>query len=257
MEDTSQNEGCWAGRFYIESLGAAGGRLELAGREVAHVSGSRRARIGDTVTLFDGSGWDVNAEIVEAGRGCLVLSEISRRLVGPPLAVGVVCAAALPKGAREDEMVSQCAQLGVARLVPLEFERSVVKPLANWSRRAGRLRRLAIEAAKQSGASTIMHVDPPETFAAFLARRSRAPKLICVPGAAESAIAALQSRWPFRELSFVVGPEGGFTPEEAAAAAAAGLVPVRLAATILRIETAATAFAAVAAAFLAGRKPPA
>ena len=51
MEDRPQNEGCWAGRFYIESLGAAGGRLELADREAVHASGSRRARTGDIVTL--------------------------------------------------------------------------------------------------------------------------------------------------------------------------------------------------------------
>lgn len=145
----------------MKALPGQGDRPELSGAEAAHAAGSRRARPGDTVTLFDGSGYDLNALVVEAGRGRLVLREISREMVGSPLAAPVVCAAALPKGSHEDAMVSQCAQLGVCRFVPVEFERSVVRPRGNWQKRAARLSRLAVEAAKQSGASTVMEIAPP------------------------------------------------------------------------------------------------
>ena len=66
-------------RFFVDAL-PEGRALELTGREAVHAVGSRRLRPGDAVTLFDGSGWDVTAAIVEAGSKRIVLEERVARL---------------------------------------------------------------------------------------------------------------------------------------------------------------------------------
>jgi len=242
------------GRFYVEALPVGEEALELPAREAIHAGGSRRLAAGDFITLFDGSGWDVIAEIVSAGRGKVEVRAVSRRNVGPPLCLPVTCATALPKGSREDILVSKCAELGVTRFVPLEFERSVVRPSAHWEKRKTRYRRLAIEAAKQSGASTVMEICEPLDFGEFTAAASRGLRLIGVPGARESVIDALSGTVAIERVTYVVGPEGGIAPEEVERAAGAGFVPVRIGPTILRIETAAIAFSSVVGAFLGARR---
>jgi len=239
-------------RFFMEQLPLSDGEFELDGDEAAHIAGSRRMRAGEAVTLFDGSGWDVNATIVDRRARCIRLAVTARVHVGPATTTRIVCATALPKGSREDMLVSKCAELGVARLVPVEFERSVVHAGERWENRKERFRRLAIEGAKQCGASTIMEIGDPVTLGEALASR-KGLGLIGVPKAAQGVIDALGGAWPFEEVTYLVGPEGGTTAGEEASAADAGFLLVRIAATTLRIETACLAFAAVTAAFVSGR----
>jgi len=239
-------------RFFIDSLPLGEGVFELSGTEAAHAAGSRRLREGDSITLFDGSGWDLIARIVKASPKSLTLESASRIHVGPPTAVPIACMTALPKGARDDTLISLCAQMGISRVIPVEFARSVVHATEHWDRRKERFRRLAIEAAKQSGASTVMEVVEPTTFANAL-RASSGLKLLGVPQAPHGIIAALESAWPFADVAFLVGAEGGMTDSEVTEAVAAGWQAVRISTTILRVETACVAFASVIAAFLAGR----
>ena len=250
MPDGRQSRTRWAGRFHVPALPAEGESIEFTGSEALHAAGSRRARPGDRLTLFDGSGWEVEAGVVELSRGGIVLEEVSRRFVGPPLAVALTCATALPKGARADDLVAKCAQLGVSRLIPVDFEHSVVQAGANWPKRRARFERLAVEAAKQSGAATLMEIMEPAGFADLPGLLGGGARLVGLPSAESGVMETLSRLWPFDVLAFLVGPEGGLTPEEDEIATTAGFAAVRLAATTLRVETACAAFAVVAAAFI-------
>lgn len=243
------------GRFFVEALPVGNERFELPGAEAAHAGGSRRLVIGDSIILFDGSGWDVKGEIVAVEKRRLVVRPVSREFAGAPLPVPVTCATALPKGAREDMLVSKCAELGMTRLVPVEFERSVVKASVHWSKRRERYRRLAIEAAKQSGASTVMELGEPVDFATLARTQTKGLRLIGVPTATAGVIDAIEKAWPFESMLYAVGPEGGTTDEEEKQAIEAGFTAVKIARTVLRVETAALSIAAVAAAFLSTRAP--
>jgi len=245
----------WVGRFHVERLPAVGEDFRLTGAEGAHAAGSRRARIGDRLTLFDGSGRDVECVVRDVSRRIVGVTGEEASEPGPPLPVPVTCVTALPKGSRCDIIAAQCAQLGVARLVPVEFSRSVARPAGSRRKRRDRFRRLALEAAKQSGASTIMEIGEPLTLPDFLAEAGASGGLILAgdPEAVEALPDFMAARWPFDALTFIVGPEGGFDAAERGLLERSGVVPVRIACTTLRIETACTAFAAVAAAFLCGR----
>lgn len=101
-----------------------------------------------------------------------------------------------------------------------------------------------------------MELGSPLDFEEFLASKPAGLGVFGSPRADEPFLEVLERAWPFERLTFAIGPEGGLTEEEETAASDAGLVPVCVASTVLRIETAAVAFASASAAFLFGRKGP-
>lgn len=209
----------------------------LTGDEARHLAGVMRARVGDEVTLFDGSGCEFAAKVTKLGKQAVELEivarhEISREL-DRPLTLGV----ALPKGDRQKWLVEKATELGVTRLVPLVTERGVAQPV---EAALDRLRRSVIEASKQCGRNRLLEIGEPLALAEFSAAApAHALRLIAHPGGAEARTLETGD-----ELWAAVGPEGGFTDEEVAAAERAFWQRVALGKAILRVETAAMALAA-------------
>jgi 16S rRNA (uracil1498-N3)-methyltransferase len=165
----------------------------------------------------------------------------------PPVAI----AQGLAKGEKMDDVVRQCTELGVARIIPFMAERSVVKldPM-KAAARTGRWRRIAAEAAKQSQRVDIpvVHdlvrtVDLPGLLApsAVLLCQEDAPE---APGIG-AALRAMQLH-DEAEVALIVGPEGGLTFDEVSMLRHEGAVVVSLGPTILRTETAGVVATALA-----------
>jgi 16S rRNA (uracil1498-N3)-methyltransferase len=156
-------------------------------------------------------------------------------------------------------MVEKLSELGVAEWIPLAAERSVVLPEGTGKR--DRWVRIATEAAKQSQRVGVMKIGPLTKPAAVIDSCSSGPahriEGWClsteVADAAFASNLALQAS-PAVPLVIFVGPEGGWTPAELERFGAAGnLRIVRLTRTVLRVETAAVAAAAIAAGAFAMR----
>jgi 16S rRNA (uracil1498-N3)-methyltransferase len=210
-----------------------GDQLTLHAEESRHLSRVRRLGPGDVVEVFDGRGFATRAQVVAVAR-----DRVELRVVGEPLRdrlapCRLTLATAVPKGERFDWLVEKATELGVARLVPLVTEHSVVDPR---SAKLDRLRRRIVEAAKQCGRNRVMELDPPTAWASFVLQVVDQPRLLAHPdGLATPA-------WPRPRsggsATLAVGPEGGFSDSEVASARAAGWLPVTLGETRLRIETA-------------------
>ena len=163
-------------------------------------------------------------------------------------------AAAVPKGERADWMVEKLSELGTAAFVPLAAARSVVLPEGKNKRE--RWSRIATEAAKQSRRAGVMRIGELTSVGPVLedlAETSNAAGwYFSTAGDAKPAGEAADAL-PAGTRSIVafVGPEGGWTDDELSRFAAAGLTPVRLTPTVLRVETAAVAAAAVIGAVVA------
>lgn len=152
---------------------------------------------------------------------------------------------AAPKGPRLDWLIEKCTELGVDELILAEFERSVVR-LASHS--AARYARATIEATKQCGRAWLPELRCGEPLQDAV-RRQDGRILVCDPSRAGQSLVNFLTRAAVPDrLAVVVGPEGGLSPTEQAWLAEHQAVPVRLSSTILRIETAAAAVAAVWAA---------
>jgi 16S rRNA (uracil1498-N3)-methyltransferase len=235
-------------RFFLATP-PVDGRAELVGDEARHLARVLRAAIGDAVAVFDGRGSEWPARVTSIGRDRVGLD------VGPPLAAAapplpLTLAVALPKGDRQKWLVEKLTELGCARLVPLVTTRGVAEATPAAIERLGRA---AIEACKQCGRTTLLEIAPPATLAAMLADRDPGALALVADPAGESLGTLLAGHTG--AVLALVGPEGGFTAEELAAAEAAGWRRVSLAPHILRVETAAIALAAVMAAYAVFSKP--
>ncbi len=241
-------------RFFA-SHPIAGDRVTLDGPEAHHLLHVMRATAGTEVTLFDNSGAEFDAVVESTRRSEAILRVIDRREVDRELPLTLDVGVALPKGDRQKWLVEKLTELGVTTLVPLITERSVAQPTASA---AERLVRAVIEATKQCGRTRLMQIAEPKLWNDWIAKSSQPPqqsairnpqseivrRIIAHPNA--PALSTLDLKTPL-PTSIAIGPEGGFTDAEVAAALAAGWQRISLGQSILRVETAAIALAAALA----------
>jgi 16S rRNA (uracil1498-N3)-methyltransferase len=230
-------------RFFSDSP-ITGERATLGGPEAHHLLHVMRARVGDRVTLFDDSGTEFAAEIAACERAEVQLRIIECRAIDRELPFELVVGVSLPKGDRQKWLVEKLTELGVTSLVPLVTERGVAQPTAGV---LDRLRRSVIEAAKQCGRNRLMKIGEPQAWTSYLAETfcdGRSRRLVAHFGGAPIAKLNLAESI---STHVAIGPEGGFTDDEIAAARATDWQVVDLGPRILRVETAAVALAAVVA----------
>ena len=220
----------------------------LVEEEAHHLAHVMRARAGDEVIVFDGSGAEWQATVVRIGRNEVELQLLERREVDRELPFKLALAVALPKGDRQRWLVEKAVELGVARLVPLITERGVAQPV---DKALSRLRRAVVEASKQSGRNRLMEIASPLDYAELIACHEAGNSLraLAHPGGTQSAgsLLAAADFSPEAELIWLVGPEGGFSERELGAARSQNWHIVSLGARILRVETAAIYLAALSA----------
>jgi 16S rRNA (uracil1498-N3)-methyltransferase len=204
----------------------------------AYVARVHRLGPGDRLVLFDPDrAVEADAEIVEVGR-----REV-RAAVGPlrPAALRpsrrVTLIQGIGKGDKMDGIVRDATELGVTRVAPAICARSVARPDAA---RAARWRRIAVEAARQCGRGDAPAIAAPVGFEAALreARADGERAGLCLDPAAELRLGeALAQVGADTQVVVAVGPEGGLSDAELAAAEEAGLRRVTLGPLILRTET--------------------
>lgn len=148
----------------------------------------------------------------------------------------ITLAQIVPKGQKLDYVVEKATELGVSALIPVHSSRSVGEATAN---KLTRWRNLARSAAQQSGRTRVPNVEGPIDFAGLVARiRDFDAALFAWELAVQPLRKALASLETARSFLVIIGPEGGFSHEEADAAVAAGAHAVSLGSRILRTETA-------------------
>jgi 16S rRNA (uracil1498-N3)-methyltransferase len=265
-------------RFYCECLQA--GPVSLAEVEAHHARDVLRVRVGDAVRLFDGAGRDAVARVETMGRNAVGLF-VERIEPADPRGqlLPVTLAVAMPKAARQDVLIEKCTELGAQAIWPIIARRSVARPgegrLQHW-------RQVSIAAAGQSGRSWLPQIAEPIgldrlpgrlrdfVLAVYGSTNAQAPMLLdcliandihvprasspsagqgCGQGACGTGEGGSHATaWG---ILMVIGPEGGWAPDEEAALIQAGAKPVSLGQNVLRVETAAIAMLAVAGAWLA------
>jgi 16S rRNA (uracil1498-N3)-methyltransferase len=223
-------------RFYAPELPAIGELVDLPDDEGRHLVQVLRLAEGDDVRVFDGKGREHAARVERAGRG-----RASLRLGGPASAapeapVQVTLAAALLKGDRFDDVVRDATMLGAAAIQPIVTARTeIAARRGDPDRRVERWRRIAISSAKQCGRAVVPAVAAPLPFAGALRDLPR-PLLLAVEPAAASGGGMPDGAPP--AASLLVGPEGGWAPEEIDAARAAGARQVSFGRRTLRADAA-------------------
>lgn len=231
-------------RVHTDAVLRDGELATLAGPAASHVSRVLRLRAGDAVTLFNGDGWDYPGR-VRSLPGQRVEVELGSRRPGlpeSPLAVDLLQGVA--RGERMDLVVQKATELGVARILPVLAGRSVVRlDPRQAQRKQAHWQAIAVSACEQCGRSRVPVVGPPRSLAESLAEDGLpAARFMLAPGAP----VALNALAPgTASVALLIGPEGGLTDSERAAAAPAGFEARALGPRILRTETAALVALAV------------
>lgn len=221
------------------------GEIVLDAAQSHHVRDVLRLGVGEALELFDDAGRTARATVVGASTSAVTVKvkEMTEARSGSRLTI----ASAIPKGERADWMIEKLSELGVFRFVPLITERSVVHP--EGKNKFERWRRIATESAKQSHRAGIMAIEPLMRLEELLASAADTGAVYLAPDAEHSLLAHLKSQ--ISEWLLLIGPEGGWTAAEIELFARSGIQPARLVDSILRVETAVVAAAAIAACALA------
>jgi 16S rRNA (uracil1498-N3)-methyltransferase len=208
--------------------------LELPEEEGRHATGVLRLRTGDRIGLLDGKGTRAEAEITEAGRKTCMVRILSRTMAPPERRAQIHLAVAPTKQMERFEwMLEKCTEIGVDRVTPLITHRS-----ERTGVRHDRLEKILVSAMKQSQRAWLPALDGPTDLSEVMQITS-AQRFF---GWCEGAHDGLAARYDgTRDALMLIGPEGDFTPEEAASLIVGGFAPVSLGTARLRTETAAVA----------------
>lgn len=228
---------------------SVGQTLELATTAGHHATRVLRARIGDSVTLFNGKGGEFLARIVSAQKLVTTVTVDEFIATERESSLTIELAQALCVNEKMDLIIQKSVELGVSSLQPIITTRSIVrlsderakKRLEHWQR-------VIISACEQCGRNYVPTISPLVSLVKWIDTKTRTASdhlgfALSVTGNTSLKDLPIPRSTP--HLSLVVGPEGGFTTEEAAILEQAGFLSLRLGNRILRTETA--AMAAIAA----------
>jgi 16S rRNA (uracil1498-N3)-methyltransferase len=222
--------------------------------EAHHVTHVLRLKVGDTVSVFDGRGREARCRIEKVGKDSVRLA-ILQHSSTPPLPWRITLAQAIPKK-NMDLIVQKATELGVAAILPLISERTLVK-LDDDAGKLDRWREIALESCKQCGNNWLPEIQPPQKTRDFLGSLGKfdlklvgslQPDANPLKAILRESVGRVTSRsvepapaevsGPTTVL-LMIGPEGDFTPAELSLAKSAGCSPLSLGPLVLRADTAA------------------
>lgn len=226
-------------RVYVDAALSPGIRLELPSAAAVHLAKVLRLRSGDELVVFAGDGYEYPAS-VESVRGTRVAVAIGEgRAVDRESPLAVTLVQCIARADRMDVIVQKATELGVARIVPVQSRRGVVRlESAQAQSKAAHWRAIAVSACEQCGRNRLPAIETPRRLIDYLGGTlpGAGPRLLLEPGAEEGRTAAIGG-----EVTIAIGPEGGLDEEEIEAFRLAGFEPTRLGPRVLRTETAAIA----------------
>ena len=230
-------------RIHFPGFVEQGRFCELGGKDLRYVRSVLRMKTGDRLILFDGAGCECEA-VIKAVSSDGVKVEVLRKNMLDDRGIRITVFQALPKGNKMDAIVRKATELGASVIIPFISARSVPRLTQEKARdRVSRWRSIAKEAARQGGRADIPEVREILSFDEMLASAEGPElKIIFWEEESERGIKELLRggrNKRAKDVSVIIGPEGGFSNEEVARAVAAGFTSVSLGRYVLKVETAA------------------
>ena len=233
-------------RFFAPPENFIDGKVALGPEETRHLRDVLRLHEGDKVSVFDGLGREFACTVKKMSKKDSVLSLIEEiSPTAPESTLELTLAAAILPGEKFDLVVQKAVELGIVKLQPLYTKRCEARPEASGSR-LERWRKIALEAAKQSGRAKLMALAEPVRLSDFLLRpsvpRSKDESLIFFSERDGTGFPEIKAG---KKITAVFGPKGGWDDLELDAAKQAGFAVITFGGRIMRAETAAIAMSAI------------
>jgi 16S rRNA (uracil1498-N3)-methyltransferase len=224
-------------RLYIPQPLQEGTTLAVSGQPAHHVRNVLRLRAGASLRLFNGSGREHAATLLETGRSAITLSIAAPVEPAAPPSLHITLAQGIARNDRMDLILQKAVELGVAGIQPLWMQRSqkhlkgerLEKRLLHW-------RGIVISACEQCGRATLPVLPEPMSFFDWQDNAADTGLRLMLQPEGHGTLRELDT--PKNGVTLLVGPEGGLTPEERTGALRTGFTGIRLGQRILRTETA-------------------
>lgn len=228
-----------APRFYCPPPLPLSTNAELPPDAAHHASRVLRLRVGDAVQIFDGLGNALDATIHAINGKHVLLGNLQTVLDTSSSNLHIHLAQAMCSSEKMDWVIQKATELGAASIQPVQTQRSVNKlSESRAEKRSAHWQGVTVAACEQSGRNTLPITHAPMELDAWLEtqRGNAHKKFILLP---EGATGLHEQTGIEKDVVLLIGPEGGFTSDEALKAQHAGFVPIRLGPRVLRTETAA------------------
>lgn len=224
-------------RFFSDQGALSGGLVRIRGADARQIHRVLRLKPGDFIEVLDGAGSRFRVQLQGVS-----ITEAWGRVVGmhkePDEApLSIILAQVLPRSPKMDLIVQKATELGVARVIPLLSERTSCRGEAS-DLKLRRWRKIAKESSEQCRRRTIPDIEGSQDLFQFLERDLSGLKLLLWEGEAGHRFREMMKmNPPPSSCTLLVGPEGGFSEEEAERAKEKGYVSVSLGSRILRTES--------------------
>ncbi|WP_171124305.1 MULTISPECIES: 16S rRNA (uracil(1498)-N(3))-methyltransferase [unclassified Ruegeria] len=223
-------------RLYVEHPLGPGQSVDLTREQAHYLFGVMRLAVGGHVALFNGQDGEWLAQVVQAGKrgGVLTCLKQSKPLQLPP---DLWLLFAPIKKARTDFIVEKAAEMGAARILPVQTE------FTNSERiRQDRLQAHAVEAAEQCGGTYVPQVADLQRLDRVLDSWPDGRQLMFCDEAEVGSALRLAANEKDQPWAILIGPEGGFSDRERSRLSGLPFAHVvSLGPRILRADTAAVA----------------
>ncbi len=227
-------------RFFIAPGALSDRTIRVDGDLFRHMAHVLRLKIDTPVLLADGTGREFSGIIREIGKESLVIAvtEARREAVAGNLP-HITLYQGLPKGDKLELILQKAVELGAAEIVPFAARRSVVRIKGREEEKLARWQRIAREAARQSGRTTIPRISFSREMEDVVQQAHQSVKLMLWEKEHHTRLKETLARFRRPEsIAVLVGPEGGLHDDEATNAVQSGFIPVSLGDRIVRTETA-------------------
>ena len=220
-------------RFYVNLPLEQASEISLPEDVVRHIS-VLRLRLTDTISLFNGDGYDYVAEFSEFERRKISVKIIAANLVQNESKLNLTLLMSIIASDKFDWVVQKAVELGVTRLIPIYAQNTQRFKADKLSSRMEHWRKIILSSSEQSGRARLLELLEPLELASAVASSNAAAKFILSPHhAGQLSLHAHES------VDLLVGAEGGFNQAEVELAHQAGFSSWQLGGRILRAETAA------------------
>lgn len=224
--------------------------IEITGSDAHHISRSLRMAVGEDITVCDMQKTEYHCKIFSVTQDVVTADVLSESCSETETPYKAVVYQALVKGDKMDTIIQKSVETGVYKIVPVAAERCIVRITDDAApKKLERWRKIAEEASKQCGRGIIPEISEPVSFEEAVCRASVSDvPLFCYEGDGTKPIKDIlrdidsikNLRERNFEVSVIIGPEGGFSIDEADMAEKSGMMMTGLGKRILRTETAAS-----------------
>lgn len=229
-------------RFFIKPEEIKDNVASIQGEDVGHILRVLRLHAGDCICLCDGQGYDYTARISGVDKQTVYADIMERRMCETEPRHRVTLYQSLPKAGKMEVIIQKCVELGIFAIQPVYSARCVAQP-DSFEKKLKRYQRVAYEAAKQSRRGIVPAVLPVTELAACAF-----PHELVLFAYEEERVYTLKQALRGThacDIALIIGPEGGFAPEEALLLQQKGVRALSLGKRILRTETAGMAMLAM------------